>query len=111
MQETASKLLARFGAPVTVQVMSNGAYDPATKEKSKTYSPTIGNGVFLNTTKNDTENGLVLTTDTKLLIENLSIAPTVDSTVTRNGEVLRVIHFMPLNPTDTVLVYNLFLRK
>lgn len=111
MQAVASELLAEVGAPVTVQVMTNGAYDPVLKTKVKAYAPTTGNGVFLNIKNNDTENSLVLTTDTKLLIENLSIVPTVDSTVVRNGETLTVIHFEPLSPTDTVLIYNIYLRK
>lgn len=111
MQDTARKLLARFGASVTINVLTGNNYDGVTFQDDKTYSDTSGNGVFLNINKTDMQNTLVLTTDTKLIIENLSIEPTIDSTVTRNGELLKVIAIEPLNPAETNLIYTIMLRK
>jgi hypothetical protein len=111
LQKTASRLLKQYGKSVTIQVFSGGTYDPVTKSLAKGYTPTTGNGVFLNVDKSDVDGSQILTTDTKLIIENIDTLPTIDSTVENGGETLKVVSVSPLKPADTNLIYTLILRK
>lgn len=107
MQATASRLLANFGAPITVQIVTGVAVDVEAGAKVKTYTNATGSGVMLNYRNSEVNGDLVHTSDKKLIIENLSVEPVVDSKV---GD-YRVMNVMPLNPAGTNLMYTLQLRK
>ena len=111
LQETASRLLARLGAPVTVSVLTDNAYDPVTLTNGETFTDSIGNGVTVPISAKEMQNSLVLMGDVKLIIENVSLAPTVGSKVINNSIEYRVEMVEPLNPAGINLIYTCMLRK
>lgn len=111
MQATASRLLDKFGSQTTVRVVTGKTYNPATGSNDKTYTNATGNGVTVNFRNSEIDGDLVRSSDIKLIIENLTTEPVVDSEVTVRGGVYRVMDVMPLNPAGTNLIYTLQLRK
>lgn len=107
----ATELLAEFGAPVSINVLSDNTYDPVTLTNGETFTDSIGNGVTVPISAKEMQNSLVLMGDVKLIIENIALAPTVGSKVINNGIEYRVEMVEPLNPAGTNLIYTCMLRK
>ena len=107
----ATELLAEFGAPVTLGVLTGNTYDPVTLTNGETFADSIGNGVTVPISAKEMQNSLVMAGDMKLIIENVALAPTVGSTVTNNGIKYRVEMVEPLSPAGTNLIYTCVLRK
>ena len=111
LQETASRLLAKYGKPVTVSVLTGNGYDPVLLTNTETFEDVTGNGVTVPVSAKEMQNSLVLMGDLKLIIENITPAPTVGSTIVNNGIKYRVEMADPLTPANTNLIYTCMLRK
>lgn len=111
MQETASRLLEKFGYSITVQVLTGQSYDPVLMSKTLDFTDSIGFGVTVPIKNSEADGSLILMSDIKLIIENISLSPTVGSFVTTKGTKYRVESVMPLNPAETNLIYTCILRK
>ena len=111
MQATASRLLKKFGQSITIRVLTGETLDLSTQSKVSTYTDTTGNGVTLNFNNNEIDGSLILTTDIKLVIENLDIEPIINSITTIDSVTYRVSSVNPVNPEGTNIVYKIGLRK
>lgn len=113
MQKTARGLLKKFGKQNTVRVLiSESGSDPATGVKAKEFTNVSVLSVFLNYTSNEIDGTLVKTGDVKMISEDFTPAPTINSTVTANGVLYRVANFEQVNPSlDTNVIYKIQLRK
>lgn len=111
LQQTASKLLAKFGKPVTVSVLTGNGYDPVLLTNTETFEDVIGNAVTVPISAKEMQDSLILAGDIKLIIENITPAPTVGSTIVNNGIKYRAEMIEPLNPADTSLIYTCIMRK
>ena len=111
LQLASSRLLKKFGKSITVQVLTGQSYDPATKADTPTYTDSIGFGVTVPVRNSEVDDNLILKSDIKLIIENISLEPVVGSIVVNNGITYRVTMFEPLSPADTNLIYKVMLRK
>ena len=111
LQATASKLLAKFGQPITVQVFQGNTSDPITGGKTETYTNATGNGVTLGYKGSEVDQSMILDGDIKLIIENLAIEPTVNSKVPIDGKTYRVKNKMKVKPKDLNIYYELRLRR
>ena len=111
LQDTARRLLKKFGKNVTVQVLTNQVADPITMSNNLTFTDSTGFGVTIPIKNGEADGSLILESDLKLIIENIDLEPVVGSKVTNNGITYRVMSFSPLNPADTNLIYTCILRK
>ena len=111
MQATAKRLLKRFGKSITVIVLTGKPYDAATRTNTPVYTDSIGYGVKTNFNNSEIDGSLILSSDIKLIIENLDLRPVIDSLVTLSGVEYRVSSVGVVEPADINLVYVLGLRK
>ena len=111
MQATASRLLKRFGKSITVNVLTGKTFDASTRTNTPTYSDVIGYGVKATFNNREIDGSLILSSDIKLIIENLSLRPVIDSLVTLSGVEYRVSSVGVVEPADLNIVYILGLRK
>lgn len=111
MQATASRLLKKFGKEITVQVLTGETLDIPTQSKVNIYTDVTGNGVTGKFNNNEIDGSLILTTDLKLTIENLSIPPVINSKVSIDGVDYRVASVSKSKPAGINLLYKIGLRK
>ena len=107
MKSTASRLLKKFGKPITIQVLTGEADDPVTMSKVSTYTNSTGYGVTMPIKSNEVDGSLILASDVRLIIENIDLEPVVGSLY----DGYRVVSVMPLKPANTNLIYTCILRK
>ncbi len=111
LQNTASRLLKKFGKSITVQVPTGKVSNPATMSNDVTYTESTGYGVTLGFKNSEVDGTLILKSDIKLIIENIDLEPIRGSLVSVKGNEYRVQSVMPLNPADINLIYTCVLRR
>ena len=109
---TALKLIAKFGAAVTLTTQTTGAYDIPTGAATVTTSTQSGYGVRTEWTKQDESWTLVQVNDVKLVLaaSGITTAPKVNDTVLFDGISYTVISVKPAQPATVAIVYTLNLR-
>jgi len=110
-KDRASKLLKRFGRSITIRVLTGKTFDIPTQTNTPTYSDVTGNGVTLDFKNSEIDGSLILSSDIKLIIENLTVEPVIDSTTTIDGVAYRVSSVMLTEPAGVNIVYKIGLRK
>lgn len=111
LKNTASRLLKKFGKPITINVLTGQNNDPVTGGKNPTYTDTTGNGVTLAYQGKEIDQSLIRTGDIKLIIEDLDIEPVVGSTTTVSSDLYRVDAVEKVSPGPVNLIYIIRLRK
>lgn len=111
-QETARKLLNKFGQKNTIKILTGeGAYDPAVGEAVKTYTDVSVLSVFLNYQADELPDNLVSTKTQKMICEDFTPKPVIDSEIVRDGVTYRVNDVQELKPADSNVIYIIRLAK
>lgn len=107
-QQTARKLLDKFGQLNTIGVLTTkGDYDPETGEASKIYSDVSVLSVFLNYNASELPDNLVGTKTQKMICEDFTPKPVIDSKIMRDGEEYRIDDVVELKPANENVIYIL----
>lgn len=111
-QNTASKMLTKFGQAVTHTIRTAGTYDPATGGVTVTdTTQTVRAALFDYGTK-EIDGMIVMSGDKRALIAALSItAPKVDDTLTVGTTVWTIKMVKELNPAGTSIMFECQVRK
>lgn len=107
---TAKKLITANGQPVTFKAKSRGSYNPAAGHTSQTASTYTAQVVMLDTPKAEQ------TEETKQFEIQNAIAdsvtePSISDTATINGRNYRVLSVTKIQPSTTVIYYELQLAS
>lgn len=108
---TATKLITKFGRSHTFTRITKGAYDPVTGTSAKTESTFTAYAVkeqFSAYERNNTSIGI---TDIKFMAEAVSEGFEVGDRVTIEGEEYKVSFVDPIKPASVVVAYNLRVVK
>ncbi|RZJ12072.1 MAG: hypothetical protein EOP39_04600 [Rubrivivax sp.] len=110
---TAARLLAKFGAPVTVARVTPGAYDPETGTNgagsSETWSPS---GVKLDYTAKEIDGTLILAGDQRVYMSAVAgLDPQPGDAVTLGADVWRVVKSRTLAPAGVAVLLDVQCRK
>jgi len=111
LQTVAANLLTSKGQLLTFTRDTETAHDPGTGEIQSTPSTYTGNGVALNYNKNEIDDTNVLRGDIKLILEATTTAPIIGDKVTIDAIVYRVMGIKTTSPAETVVIYEIQLRK
>lgn len=114
MQQTATKLLDRFGAPAVIHRTIGEVFDPvtgATAPGTEEDHETVG--VLVKYSDQEIDGTKIRRGDRRLIIaaEPLSIEPTTADRVTANGVQYTIEDAPAANPAGTPIVYYLQVRK
>ena len=108
---TASKLLAKYGAPAVITSVTGGSFDPATGSITGSTTTFVnGNGFATSYKLAEIDGETVLTNDVKVIIEKTASAPTVGSTCDINSKIYRIMNVTPISPAGTDVIYILQCR-
>lgn len=111
-QNTATRLLRRFGNDATLTRSASSSYDPATGTSTdSTYELTVTASVF-DYPKAYIDGTLILQGDKRAYVSAYNVdAPEPSDTLTWNGVPYRIISVKDLNPAGSVsIMYELQLR-
>lgn len=114
MSATARDMLREFGKPVTVTLVTQGTYDPATSAKSHDAEIiTATKGVQTSFSLRDVDGTSILATDVRLLVAASSLArkPKPGDRVVIAGETYGVVNSKAVEPGPVALLYAVQLRK
>ena len=113
LQSTASRLLARFGKPMTLRIQSGSAYDPVTQTNVPAYIGYEVSGLVLNYSGRTNEAGAYVQTDDKKLLVSVGSAPepTTGAQVVDGSDVYIVEAVNSLSPAGIKLLFELQGRK
>ena len=109
MNETATRMITKYGRVLTFTHIELGVYDPETgtsPETATTYTANIVKDEFSSFERNDSS---IEVNDIKLIGEVASFA--IDDTVSIESEDYRVVKVNPIKPGPTVVAYELQVRK
>ena len=114
-RKTASKLLGKFGAKVTITRTIRGEYDPSTGSYSSTETYTWTPFAVRTALKEEfMASTLIAVGDMQILIdcEGQPYMPEKGDSVTfADGETWRITQDMPVDPAGTVVLYKGIIRK
>lgn len=113
LQSTATRLLTKFGKPMTLRIQSGSAYDPVTQTNVPAYTPYPVTGLVLNYKGRMNESGTYVQTDDKKLLLSVSDAPepTTGAQVIDGADVYTVQMVKSLSPAGINLLFELQGRK
>lgn len=110
---TAQRMLARFGAPVTVTRETPGAYDPttgtSTAGSSQSWTPS---GVRLDYTQREIDGTNIKAGDQRVYLSTVDgMTPTTGDAVAIGTEVWRVVISRPLAPAGVAVLHDVQVRR
>lgn len=112
MAATASRLLAKFGAPVVLPRETGGSIDPITGEETPGTDDTQTTTGLLKKFPDKLIDGTRIQVGDRVLVLDASVEPLMTDRPTMNGQALGVPQSVETsNPTGTPLVYLVHLRK
>lgn len=113
LQSTATRLLTKFGKPMTLRIQTGSAYDPNTQTNVPTYQDYSVNGILLDYTGRTNEAGTYVQTDDKRILVSVSTAPepTTGAQVVDGSTVYVVQAVKALSPAGTNLLFELQGRR
>lgn len=111
LRKVASKLMLRFGGPVTFRRIITGVYNPATGTVTESYSDTAIRGVLEDVVFREVA-GLVKAGDKKLTIAatDIATAPTAADQILIGTRKLQIIEARTIEQDNTPITYELILR-
>lgn len=112
---TASRLLANFGADATVIKQTAGDYAPETGQASITSTNYTAKAVLLNYTEKETgellsAGTLIEKTDKKIILERFDAVPDVDDLITFNSVTYRIVNVKTLSPSGYIVIHECRVR-
>ena len=112
MQNTASGLIAKFGADAVITRTSGATFDPATGGYTGGATTTLtGKAVRMRFTKNEIDGELVQRGDFRLLVDAASGEPLIGDTATFDGVAYRVMDVITTAPANTSVMYDVQCRR
>lgn len=112
--DTALKMVARFGQPITITRRIEGAYNPSTSSVPITESTQSGIvGLFDNYKTKEIDGSLIKMGDVKMIVPGKGlIEPQAEDTLTdKNGTKWTIKDFDVIRPAGDPLLYTFQLRK
>lgn len=114
-QDTATRLITKFGRTMTVRDIVEGAYDPSTGSTSITITDNDTVGVEVNLPSNMLneklqDGSLVQLTDKMVLLKSL-VAPTLTDRLVIGSEVFTISNIDKISPASIVVLYKLIIRN
>ncbi len=113
LQNTAFKLLSKFGEDIIIRRETKTTYNPATNTDSvSTTDNYTVKGVKSNFRKSEIDGEIIQQGDFKLLLEskNLSIDPKTSDKIIYNSNIYKIIDIISVKPADTIIYYILQVR-
>jgi hypothetical protein len=113
LQSMAASMLQDNGQAITFSYTSGQVINPATGVVSAAGSTTnvAGYGVTLNFRAAEIDGQSVLTSDLKLIANNVSSEPQAGWKVQANSKTYRVMTVSPINPAGTNVIYICQIRE
>lgn len=113
LQKTAQRLIGSFGQDVTYTDSVKGTYDPVTNTLISQKQEYVVKGVRMNYALSNIDGESVKQGDIRLLLEalDLPITPKPGDKISMSEETWEVISLLSTQPGDTVVYYELQLRK
>lgn len=113
LQSTATRLLAKYGKPMVLDIQTGSAYDPVTQTNTPTYEPYPVKGLVLSYKGRTNEAGTYVQTDDKKLLLSVSNAPepTTGAQVIDGADVYTMQAVKALSPAGVNLLFELQGRK
>lgn len=111
MAATAVELLAEFGAAVTLNRITPGAYDPATGTTVNVSTPYAGTGAKFDYEQKEIDGTNIRTGDQRVyMAPDLAVTPQTGDTLTIGAQVWQVIASRPLDPAGVVVLHDCQIR-
>lgn len=108
---TATRLLARFGGPVTWRQSTTGAYDPTTSSAAVAYVDTTVTAAALDFGAGQTyQRGFLIQGGDKRLLLNSAQVPNLHDHFVVNGVEYTIVSIGEVNPAGTSVLFDLHLR-
>ena len=112
MAATASRLIAEYGAPVTLYRETSQSIDPVTGVMTPgTTSELASNGITTAITKEDRDSFGDVQSNDRILVLDDSEAPQEGDRVSVNSEQWSIARIREVNPAGTPLIYRVLIRK
>lgn len=113
LQATSTRLLAKFGKPLTLRIQTGSAYDPVTQTNVPAYQNYAVTGLVLNYSGRTNEAGTYVQTDDKKLLLSVSNAPvpTTGAQVIDGADTYTIQAVKALSPAGVNLLFELQGRK
>ncbi len=108
---TATRLIMRFGREHTFTRITKGAYDPASGSSSKTESTFIANAVKEEFNAFERQDSSIQIDDIKLIAEAVAEGFEVNDRITIESQEYKLTMADPIKPGPTVVAWNLRARK
>lgn len=111
-QNTASKMLTKFGQSVTHTIRTAGTYNPATGGLTVTETTQTVKAALFDYGNEEIDGMLIVAGDKRALVAALEItAPKMDDTLTVSSVVWTIKSVKELNPSGTSVMFELQVRK
>lgn len=115
-QQTALRLLTKYGQVLTLTTQASGAYDTATGSVAVTGSSQSAIGAVFDYSTHEIDQSIVLAGDKRLYLSPLLadgsalVPPSIDDTVTVNGITYTIKKINALSPAGTPVLYDCNVR-
>lgn len=113
-QNTAYRLIDKFGANWTHRKLTKNTYNPATNTRTTTATGnTTVRAVRQNYGSNQVDGQVIKQGDVKLLAEakSFTVEPDVSDLMLDGSETWQIMDVKPFKPGDTIIYYELQLRQ
>lgn len=112
MQDTALRLLTKFGQSVTHTIRTPGTYNTATGSVTVSETTQSVNAAMFDFGSEEIDGMIVIAGDKRVYIASSGVtAPKVDDTLTVGGVVWTIKRVSDLNPAGTSIIYDVQVRK
>jgi len=110
LKTTATNLIQNFGGTVSLVVITPGTYNTATGETDNTETETEVSGVKIDFNKNEIDGTIVKANDIKIYLPADTTISKTDK-IKLSGNTYNIIDIKEVKPGDTILYYELQVRK
>lgn len=111
LQNTASKLLQKYGQQISFLRTTPGVYDPSTGEPaSSTDTLFTGYGAVMEYSAMEKTGDSIQDGDIKIILEKSTVTPEVGDIVTANGKSFVAVHIKHTNPAGTIVMTEIQAR-
>lgn len=111
-QNTASKMLTKFGQSITHTIRTAGTYDPATGGLTVTEITQTVKGALFDYGNEEIDGMLIVAGDKRAFVASLGItSPKMDDTLTVGSVVWTIKSVKELNPAGTSVIFELQVRR
>lgn len=113
MRDVATDLIGDFGASLSVERDSEGAYDPATGVTSDSTTTFTSKGIVSSFSNSEIDGTNIKVGDLSVFVKSKPSGwvPEIRDKVTINGVEYFIVNVQPLSPGGTDLAYQIQIRK